>query len=118
MKQTLERLRNNDPTLTSLNLWCTQIGPENIRCLAESLKQNKSLTTLYLWINNIGNLGARHFEESLKQNTTLITLNLDINGIEDDLLQKIQILVSTRHKRAETIRKEKVGKLTKLAKKK
>lgn len=55
----LKRLRNNDPTLTSLSLWNNNIGPKGACALAEALKQNKFLTTLGLENNEIGNEGAK-----------------------------------------------------------
>lgn len=74
--QTLERLQNNDSTLTSLNLRNNPIGDIGIRNLMETLKHNKFLTNLYLVSNSLGSEGILCLADTLRQNTSLIVLSL------------------------------------------
>lgn len=80
----LERLRNNDPDLTSLILENNQIGPEGAQALADSLQHNTFFTALNLAGTRIGNEGARILADLLQHNTTLERLYLWNNRIEDE----------------------------------
>ena len=73
----LQRIRENDPTLTSLNLSYNQIGPEEVQALANALQNNTALTSLNLGYNHIGNEGAQALATALQNNATLTSLNLE-----------------------------------------
>jgi hypothetical protein len=75
----LERLRNNDPSLTRLDLGWNQIGDAEAKDIA--LQDNTTLTTLDLGFNFIGDAGAIHISLALKNNTTLTSLDLRCNQI-------------------------------------
>lgn len=47
-RKILNRLRNNDPELTGINLTSDKIGDRMFIKLCEALKSNTSLKTLYL----------------------------------------------------------------------
>ncbi len=76
-----ERLRLNDPELSTLHLFHVPVGDEGARHLADSLKSNTVLTTLNLRTNDIGAEGAQHIADALKTNTVLTTLQLRDNRI-------------------------------------
>ena len=51
--ETLERIRNNDPTLDTLNLSDNELNPEDVIALAEVLKTNSTLQSLNLSDNDL-----------------------------------------------------------------
>ncbi len=77
----LQRLRENDPSLTNLDLTEQEIGAEGAKDLAEALKVNKTLTNLDLYNNQIGAEVAKAFAGTLEVNKTLTNLNLGSNQI-------------------------------------
>jgi serine/threonine protein kinase/Ran GTPase-activating protein (RanGAP) involved in mRNA processing and transport len=79
----LERIRNNDPGLTSLDLADNQIGDAGVKELSAALKENRILTSLDLGENQIGAAGAKELSAALKENRTLTELNLGWNQIGD-----------------------------------
>jgi Ran GTPase-activating protein (RanGAP) involved in mRNA processing and transport len=80
-KTLLEKIRNNDTTLTSLNLYGNQIGDAGAKDLSNALKHNTTLTSLDLGNNLIGAAGAKDLSDVLKHNTTLLSLDLGDNQI-------------------------------------
>jgi hypothetical protein len=78
----LKRIRNNDLTLTSLDLGRNQIGAAGAKAVSEALKHNTTLTSLDLEANLISTAGAKDLSEALKHNTTLTSLNLGRNQID------------------------------------
>ncbi|HBC71321.1 MAG TPA: hypothetical protein DCZ38_00870, partial [Coxiellaceae bacterium] len=77
----LKKYLEENPTVTTLNLFSNDIGPEGAKALAGVLKENKTLTTLNLGSNNIDSEGAKALAGVLKVNTTLTTLDLENNNI-------------------------------------
>lgn len=73
---TLSRLRNNDPTLTFVDLSYIGLQPELIDQLAEAIRCNKYATTLKLSRNKIRDSGATALAYMLKQNTAISNLDL------------------------------------------
>ena len=80
----LQRIRDNDPTLTSLDLTHNKIGVDDARAIAEALKTNTTVKSLDLGWNKIGAAGARVLVEALQINTTLTSLDLRGNEIGYD----------------------------------
>jgi len=80
-EELLQKIRENDPTLTSLDLGGNQIGPAEAQALATALKTNITLKSLNLYDNKIGPAGALAIATALKTNTTLTSLNLGSNQI-------------------------------------
>ena len=78
------RLRDNDPTLTFLNLRRNLIGVDGAKALAQSLQVNTTLTDLILPENQIGDDGAKALAQCLQMNTTLKKLHLWDNQIGND----------------------------------
>lgn len=113
--QILERLRHNDPTLTTLHLLNTHLGNKGAKVLAHALKHNTSLTYLALENNQIGNEGAETLANALQHNTSLTGLCLLNNQIEFNLFEIIQDLINTRAEISE-FREANIGKQTKPAK--
>jgi len=74
-------LSNN--TITELNLYHNNIGPEGVKYLSDGLKSNNTITTLFLSNNNIGPEGVKHLSEALKSNTTIAYLCLFNNKFGD-----------------------------------
>ena len=77
----LERIRNNDPTLTALDLGNKNIGDLGAQALAEVLKVNTNLKNINLAVNGIKDKGVKYIAEVLKVNTSLKSLNLVHNEI-------------------------------------
>ncbi|CAF4150431.1 unnamed protein product, partial [Adineta steineri] len=57
-----------DQTLTTLNLYDSQIGDQGAQHLANALQINKTLTTFNLYNNEIGDQGAQHLANALQIN--------------------------------------------------
>ncbi|KAM7092234.1 tropomodulin-1 isoform 6-T10 [Molossus nigricans] len=70
VEETLERIKSNDPKLEEVNL-------NNIRALAEMLKENKVLKTLNVESNFISGAGILRLVEALPHNTSLVELKID-----------------------------------------
>lgn len=73
----LERFKNNDPTLTTLDLNNRKLDSHDIQQLVDALVTNTTLTTLNVEGNNIGDEGAK----ALAANTILISLNIGYNQV-------------------------------------
>ena len=92
----LTKLSSNDPTLTTLNLWNNNIGPDGAASLAIALQNNTTLTTLNLRNNPIGDVGAASLaiEKRLNRNKNLpdrIATHIT------PALRAMKYLVSPRH---------------------
>ena len=74
-KEKIRRVWNNDPSLTSLYLEHSNLGPEEAKLIANALKENDSLTRLYLWNNELGPKGeaieTNQIRPILKRNKSL-----------------------------------------------
>jgi hypothetical protein len=57
-EELLQRIRDNDSTLTSFDLQGNQIGPAGALALATAIHSNTTLIVLNLWDNQIGPSGA------------------------------------------------------------
>jgi len=71
-------------SITTLDLYGSNIKAKGVKYLAEVLKSNKSLKVLYLGWNNIGNNGVKYLAETLKFNKSLKVLNLGWNNIDNN----------------------------------
>ncbi|XP_058025274.1 tropomodulin-1 isoform X2 [Ahaetulla prasina] len=70
VEETLERVKNNDPELQEINL-------NNIKALAEMIKENSVLKSLNVESNFITGSGILALIKALQNNTTLIELKID-----------------------------------------
>lgn len=77
----LNRLRDNDPTLTDLSLIREEIGDTEAQALASALKGNDKLRSLNLRLNQISDVGAKAISSALYDNQTLQLLELSYNQI-------------------------------------
>eukprot|EP00048_Salpingoeca_helianthica_P008383 m.121934 g.121934 ORF g.121934 m.121934 type:complete len:530 (+) comp14587_c3_seq3:154-1743(+) len=77
--ESIERLRGNDPTLTTLGF--QYLAPENFVPLREALTVNTTLTALNLSGLDIGNDGAKQIGATLTDNIHLRNLDLGFNRI-------------------------------------
>jgi Ran GTPase-activating protein (RanGAP) involved in mRNA processing and transport len=77
----LQRIQNNDSSLTNLELSQNSIDDEGVKALAVALKQNQTLTHLHLDFKKISDEGAKVLAVALEQNKTLIHLDLFRNNI-------------------------------------
>lgn len=66
LKDLCQRLRDNDPTLTSLNLDYANIGIEGARALRSALRKNKIVSSIHVHHANLGYDGARILLSGLK----------------------------------------------------
>jgi hypothetical protein len=76
-------IKENDETLTNLDLSDTNIGDVGAVALAFALKNNNFITELYLMNANVGPSGANKLAGMLKVNYTLERLYLQSNTIGD-----------------------------------
>ncbi len=81
----LQRIADNDPTLTSLDLEFNPIGDEEVKSLACALSTNTTLTSLKLIRSRqIGDEGVKSLANALKNNETLKEIDLCDNEIGDE----------------------------------
>uniref|UniRef100_A0A7S1Y5N2 Uncharacterized protein n=1 Tax=Grammatophora oceanica TaxID=210454 RepID=A0A7S1Y5N2_9STRA len=76
-----QRLSENDPTLTAINL--DQAGDDGLKMLSGALLQNTVLTELFLTSNDITDKGVKHLAVALEMNKTVREVSLYGNSITD-----------------------------------
>ena len=81
LEAALQRLRDNDPGLTVLDLSNTGLDVAGVEALARALRDNTVLTRLSLGNNGLGADGAEALEGALCNNTVLTQLSLGANGL-------------------------------------
>ncbi len=77
--QLITRVRNNDPSLTTLSLSSFGLTDQDAILIADALKNNNKVTELDVSSNNIWAVGAA----ALASNQTLTSLNVSYNNIGD-----------------------------------
>lgn len=87
--QIVERLHNNDLTLTELYFIKNKIKLKGAVALAEALKVNETLTTLSLGWDNIERDGIQALVDALKVNQTLKNLSLRSIGLGIDAAKEL-----------------------------
>ena len=83
----LGRIRDNDPTLTSINfsgLRDSELGNEGVKRLAEALKDNTTLKEINFRYHGIEGDGVKALASALENNTTLKRIDLRGNPIGDE----------------------------------
>ena len=114
LRQFVERLTQNDPTLQQLDLGGNSIGEAGAQAIADALRENSTLQQLDLSDNGIGSpgsltpasqagsdsdsesdneiegAGARAIADALRQNSTLQQLELVGNDIQEAGKQAIK----------------------------
>ena len=83
LDEACERLKENDATLTTLDLSSTKVGDPGCTALAFALKRNTHLLELHLGNAHIGSSGAVTLAHTLKTNQRLERLYLQSNRIGD-----------------------------------
>ena len=71
-EEILQKIRDNDVTLTSLNLRDNHIGPAEAQALANALQNNTTLTSLNLGANQIGPEELNAIEAIIQRNINMI----------------------------------------------
>jgi hypothetical protein len=74
----------HNTTLTSLDLLNYQISAAGAKVLSDVLRHNDTLTSLNLYHNQFGDAGVKDISDAVKTNTTLILLQFEDNQIGDD----------------------------------
>ena len=85
-------LKNSNDGLMSLELHNCDLGADDISCIAQFMKKNKSLSTLDLSGNKIDNLAAaKSLAAAMKKNKELSFVNLSKCGLgeNDDVLSAV-----------------------------
>jgi Ran GTPase-activating protein (RanGAP) involved in mRNA processing and transport len=77
----LKRIKDNDTTLTTLDLSYQKLNAEDAKDLAKALETNASLTSISLNYNDIGDAGAKDLAKALETNASLTSINLKGNQI-------------------------------------
>ena len=88
-EKVLQRIRANDPTLTTIDWRNNNIGAAVAQALAKALKVNTTVEKIDLGENNIEDAGAQALADALKVNTSLWEISLDFNNIEDAGVQAL-----------------------------
>ena len=96
MEETMQRLANNCPYLTELDLSYKNIDFSKVKLLAEILEKNSHLISLNLEGNKIGNKGAQAFCFMLEKNNNLQKINLVNNKIEDEGSRALGKIIAQR----------------------
>ncbi len=95
LEKAIERLQNNDPTLTSLNFLGKEIGDAYAEALSIALASNTTLTSPDLVGNQIGDAGAEALSIALASNTTLTSLYLVGNRIGDAGAEALSVALAS-----------------------
>jgi Ran GTPase-activating protein (RanGAP) involved in mRNA processing and transport len=86
-EEKIQRIRNNDATLTEANFAIFGTPIENdesmLQQLADALRGNTSLTAIDLGGNELGAQGVKYIADALRVNTSLTTVYLGGNEIGD-----------------------------------
>lgn len=69
------------PSITSLDLSESEVGPEETQILAQALMRNTSIVYLDLSDNELGSEGAKAIAEALKINSSIAELNISSNNL-------------------------------------
>ncbi len=77
----IKRLKANDVTLTSINLFDNNIGTEGARALAKALQENKTVTSIDLGDNNIGDGVQKNIQAAIDDNKRIKAERLIPNPI-------------------------------------
>lgn len=98
----LQRINNNDPTLTVLDLSHNGIDGVGVETLCKSLKNNHTLVSHDLNFNQIEAHGAESLAEAVKNNNTLLHIKWRGNYITlkkdreiNDLLRLVRAVASS-----------------------
>ncbi len=100
----INRIKNNDPSLETIDLTEKQIGPEDMKVLAEALEKNTSVTMINLWNNNLGSEGVKYLAQGLKKNNSVIMINLQSNGLSVEEVNVIERLLNRNRTLRNTFR--------------
>jgi len=96
MEAVMQRLANNCPHLTELDLSYKNIDFSKVKLLAEILEKNSHLISLNLEGNQIGNKGVQFLCSMLEKNNTLQKINLVNNKIEDEGSRALGKIIARR----------------------
>ena len=87
-------LKNNNTSLTCLELHNCGLGADDISCIAQFIKKNKSLATLDISYNKINNLAAaKSLAKAMEKHSELCFVNLSKCGLGEnvDILSAVLI---------------------------
>ncbi|KTD45452.1 Ankyrin repeats (3 copies) [Legionella quinlivanii] len=87
LEQQIQRIRENDPTLTSLDLTSQALTDSDFQNLSLALAQNTHLKSLELAKTNPSNAGLSYLSTALKSNNSLESLNLGGNELQQKGLE-------------------------------
>ncbi len=76
----LQRINDNDPTLTIASISHNTLGDAEVIILSEAIKANIFLQSINLSANKINDAGAKALSEALKTNTFLQSIDLSSNN--------------------------------------
>jgi hypothetical protein len=90
-------LQSNEVSIREISLVKNGLTGEDIRPLAESLKDNRFLKILFLSENKLGDLGMEILAEGLKGNSSLNQLLVDENHIGNQGASKLDEALANSH---------------------
>ena len=98
MDHVLQQLRDNDPTLETLNLclWDNRLGEVGGAAVAAALERNTTLTALDFSYNDLREVGAMAVFGALERNTTLTELKLSDFSMSTATKHRIKNLLQAR----------------------
>ena len=93
----LKRIKENDPTLTQLDLSQNDMGGRTTIELADALNANHTIVQLDLSFTKLGDAEAKSLSECLLENQTITHLDMSNNKIGDQGAQSISKLLEKTH---------------------
>ena len=93
MKDVIERIQNNDPTLTKVEFQKMNLTDENVIPLLDALGKNTTVTTLDLRRNRIGIEGSSTLASAILDNTTLVKVDISGNNLGDEGLEDLSKVI-------------------------
>jgi hypothetical protein len=97
LEQVAERLRQNDPSFTELDIFAECIGAEGVEVIADALLHNRTIVMLFLGLNNIQDRGAELIAQAMAVHPTLATVFIRDNDIGSRGLRPVCLALLRSH---------------------
>src|SRR3569833_3096957 len=95
--QLLQRIQNNDSTLTALRIRPRSLTLDQVKAIAEALKVHHIIKSIDFSENPIGDDVAGALADMLKINTTITSVNFAVSRIGEDGMQSLAEALEHNH---------------------